>query len=213
MAGVLGLLLLVEVGLGDGLAVALGVAGVLRVARVLRIAGNRCLIRGRIRRLCIPRIGRLVGSRIGLLTVPRVLGDAGIRSLVKSDVGMRDIAGIRSLVGSRGKIELSCVARQGSPVGGGKGMSLLGISGVWRLIGGRNRMVLLGVARMGSRIGNKGGCRNWTGGLIGLLDGVRLWAHGGVMACGRLWLGGLWNLAVGGLRILRNCLLRGNGFG
>ena len=101
----------------------------------LGIAGFWSLIGGCIRLMCIARIGRLVGSRIGLLTVPRVLSDAVIRSLVKSDVGMRDIAGIRGLLGSRGKIELSCVACHGSAVGSGKGMSLLGIFGVRRRIG------------------------------------------------------------------------------
>ena len=165
-------LLWVVTGLGAGLGVVLGVAGVLRVARVLSIAGNRSLIRGRIRRLCVARIGRLVGSRIGLLTVPRVLGDAGIRSLVKSDIGMRDIAGIRSLLGSRGKIELSCVARQGSPVGRGKGMSLLGIFGVRRRIGCWSCMVLLDVAWMGSLIGKRSWSRSGIGSLVGLLDSV-----------------------------------------
>jgi hypothetical protein len=183
LAGVLRLLWGVA-GLGAVLRVVLGIAG-------LGVAGNRSLIWGWIRWLCVARIGRLVGSRIGLLSIARVLGDAGVRSLVKSDIGMRDIAGIWRLFGSRGKIELSRIVRHGSAVGCGNGMSLLGIVGVRRLIGGWSCVVLLDVVWTGCLIGNRGG----SGSLIGLRDGRGRRGCRDVMAGGRLWLGGLGSLA------------------
>ena len=76
-------------------------------------------------------------------------------------------------------------------------MSLLGIGGFWRLIGRRSWMVLLDVAWMGSLIGR----RSRLGGLFGLGDGVWLRARSGVMASGRLWLGGL-GISGNGLRVL-----------
>jgi hypothetical protein len=191
-----------------GLGVALRIAGVLRIARILSITGNRSLISGSIRLLCIARIGRLVGSRIGLLSIAGVLGETGIRSLIKSDIGMRDIVGIRSLFGSRGKMELLSGAGMGSPVGCGNRSSLLGIGGVGRPIEGRNWMVLLGVAWMGNLIGSY----SWIRRLIGLLDGPRLRARS-VMAGGRLWLGRLGILAGSVLRLLLHGLLCGDCFG
>ena len=88
--------------------------------------------------LCIARIGRLVGSRIGLLSIAGVLRETGIRSLVKSDIEMRDIAGILRLPWSRGKIERSRVVRQGSAAGRGNWRRLLGIGRIGCLIGCRN---------------------------------------------------------------------------
>ena len=132
LCGVAGIILGVA-GLGVVLA-----AGILRVAGILGIAGVRSLVWGSIRLLCKARIGRLVGSRIGLLSIAGVLRETGIRSLVKSDIGMRDIAGILRLPWSRGKIELSRVVRQGSAVGRGNWRRLLGIGRIGCLIGCRN---------------------------------------------------------------------------